>query len=311
MVEHGTPTAGFRAAMLANANLCGDNVNRGVLLGAILGAVVGASNLPADLVEGLHRREEAKSAGEGLAALVAVTAAVTASQPRRAAPFGRPWPLPIASYGRETPVRAPRDLPTKLRAIAADAARAGVPATQVWYDRHAGPLLLQRVPPPFVASTGLDVQPAGHATVGPASSACGGTVLVVRGSPRAAAGSASAARSRKMDQGVAAADAAEVLAALGGSAAAAVPQVGAAAGGNSRLEELHPSVLSRLAPVLENGLWHRVGEGGGEAVSVAPGTGIAWYPHEEEVASLGSGGEVSASLAALYGLKVAVGTRTD
>ncbi len=295
MVEHNTPTEGFRAAMLANANLCGDNVNRGVLLGAILGAVVGASNLPADLVGGLHRREEAKSAAEGLAALVAATAAATASQPRRAPHFGRPWPLSIAYYGQETPVRAPRDLATKLRAIAADAARAGVPVRQLWYDRHAGPLVIQRVAPPFVAAAVLDVQPASHATVGPTSSACGGTVLVMRGSPRAAAGSTNVTGSRKMDQGVAAADAAEVLAALIGGSAAAVPQVS----GNSRLDELHPSVLSRLTPVLENGLWHRVGE-----EEVASGTGYAWFPHEEEVCSLGTGGEVSASLAALYGLTV-------
>lgn len=46
-------TMSFRAAVLANANRGGENVNTGAVLGAIMGAYCGFSNLPTDLVEGL------------------------------------------------------------------------------------------------------------------------------------------------------------------------------------------------------------------------------------------------------------------
>jgi len=48
-------------ALLANANVGGENVHRGSLLGAVLGARVvdeNGSSLPAELKEGLHHKEE-------------------------------------------------------------------------------------------------------------------------------------------------------------------------------------------------------------------------------------------------------------
>ncbi len=48
-------------ALLANANVGGENVHRGSLLGAVLGARVGdenGSSLPVELKEGLHHKEE-------------------------------------------------------------------------------------------------------------------------------------------------------------------------------------------------------------------------------------------------------------
>lgn len=44
--------------LLANANVGGENVHRGSVLGAILGARAGVENMPTELMEGLHDREE-------------------------------------------------------------------------------------------------------------------------------------------------------------------------------------------------------------------------------------------------------------
>ena len=43
--------------LLSNANVGGENVHRGSLMGAILGARAGASNLPSQLTQGLYQRE--------------------------------------------------------------------------------------------------------------------------------------------------------------------------------------------------------------------------------------------------------------
>lgn len=44
--------------LLANANVGGENVHRGAVLGAILGALDGATKLPTRLIDGLHAKEE-------------------------------------------------------------------------------------------------------------------------------------------------------------------------------------------------------------------------------------------------------------
>ncbi len=43
--------------LLSNANVGGENVHRGSVMGAILGARVGASNLPPHLSQGLYQHE--------------------------------------------------------------------------------------------------------------------------------------------------------------------------------------------------------------------------------------------------------------
>lgn len=49
-------TGGIWKALLANANIGGENVHRGSVLGAILGARVGDENLPEHLKSGLYDR---------------------------------------------------------------------------------------------------------------------------------------------------------------------------------------------------------------------------------------------------------------
>ena len=44
-------------ALLANANVGGENVHRGAILGAILGAYAGDEQLPYDMKDGLYEKE--------------------------------------------------------------------------------------------------------------------------------------------------------------------------------------------------------------------------------------------------------------
>lgn len=44
--------------MLANANVGGENVHRGAVLGAILGARAGDESLPRELKDGLYDKDE-------------------------------------------------------------------------------------------------------------------------------------------------------------------------------------------------------------------------------------------------------------
>jgi ADP-ribosylglycohydrolase len=50
-------TEGIWKALLNNANIGGENVHRGAVLGAILGARVGDENLPDQLKSGLYDRQ--------------------------------------------------------------------------------------------------------------------------------------------------------------------------------------------------------------------------------------------------------------
>ena len=47
----------FEDAVLANANVGGDNCHRGAALGAVMGAAHGVGGIPPRLLEGLHARE--------------------------------------------------------------------------------------------------------------------------------------------------------------------------------------------------------------------------------------------------------------
>jgi hypothetical protein len=144
-----------REALLSNANLGGDCVNRGMLLGALLGLVVGERNLPRDLVEGLCRREEVRGAVEAFGDLAARqvegVAGASTNLPTTSPRFGRPWPLPVRALfsrrvdeettgegtgaasllsGSGVPPfllpRPPRDFATKIARMREEAARAGV-----------------------------------------------------------------------------------------------------------------------------------------------------------------------------------------
>ena len=47
-----------RTALLNNANIGGENVHRGAVLGAVLGARVGHESLKGDLIDGLFQSKE-------------------------------------------------------------------------------------------------------------------------------------------------------------------------------------------------------------------------------------------------------------
>lgn len=107
---HPHAAAAFQTALLSNANLCGDNCNRGMLAGALLGFMFGAHNIPAPLVSGLHRyagelRDTVKSfVATIIRPQIAVMASAhphhdhdhaSATAPSR---FGRPALLPVLRF---------------------------------------------------------------------------------------------------------------------------------------------------------------------------------------------------------------------
>lgn len=106
---HPHAAAAFQAALLSNANLCGDNCNRGMLAGAVLGFLFGAHNIPAPLVAGLHRydaelrhtirafverivRPQVDAMSGAAADAATHTSSVIASR------FGRPALLPVLRF---------------------------------------------------------------------------------------------------------------------------------------------------------------------------------------------------------------------
>ena len=52
------PRSNVWDALIANANVGGENVHRGSILGAVLGARAGVSGLPPQLINGLHDKQE-------------------------------------------------------------------------------------------------------------------------------------------------------------------------------------------------------------------------------------------------------------
>lgn len=57
--------------VIANADMAGDNVNRGMVLGAVLGVCHGSRAWTAALVDGLHQAESAKAEAEAFARFAA------------------------------------------------------------------------------------------------------------------------------------------------------------------------------------------------------------------------------------------------
>jgi len=118
----------FREALASNTSLGGDTCNRGMLLGSILGGVIGASNIPQDLLEGLVRGAELRSAVKALSArIISTSRASTNSSP--------PAPLPRLYYSSEVGlgVNLPRDFGEKFVALQRDAFEAGVPIRNLVY----------------------------------------------------------------------------------------------------------------------------------------------------------------------------------
>lgn len=153
---HPHAAAAFQSALLSNANLCGDNCNRGMLAGAVLGFLFGAHNIPAPLVSGLHRYDgELRHTIKAFVAQIVrpqVDAMAAAHGPSVVpSRFGRPAMLPVlrfplyakpsshggagaageaaglrsaAAAGTDILVHAPRDLSHKLRMVQLCAQRA-------------------------------------------------------------------------------------------------------------------------------------------------------------------------------------------
>jgi len=61
----------FEDGLLANANVGGENVHRGCVLGALLGAHLGERRIPAHLKEGLHDFQPLSAEIEAFKAAVA------------------------------------------------------------------------------------------------------------------------------------------------------------------------------------------------------------------------------------------------
>lgn len=317
----------FRAALLSNVNLGGDNVNRGMLLGALLGGIIGAHSIPMDLLTGLHRYEELQSSITAFVQLLRAQAAhakaVAAESGAELIPhFGRPWPLPlydyVHTYGsrrssqadgdaavpvhavKGTPIQPPVDLPSKLGFITADASRAGVEPSQLWYDRTVGPLLLWTVAVPgHPATTQVTAiqqgwrEPKAGAGIGPVRVAMGGWLRVQRLAPRALR-PVDHASVAALDAGDAAADRAEVMRQLSGSSAATATASQAA---TSAEDTAFSAAVERAAAWVSEGSWARltVAEDTeslaharhrrAPVVTSQPGTGLFYYPHSQDTAS--------------------------
>lgn len=113
----------FRDALCVNANLGGDCVNRGALLGSILGATLGARNIPKDLLEGLLRRPQLQLHITALSQ----RAVQHGAGPQRSPRLGHPRAMSHADVFESekfTAVRPASDLPCKLEAVQRDHVRA-------------------------------------------------------------------------------------------------------------------------------------------------------------------------------------------
>jgi ADP-ribosylglycohydrolase len=62
--------ADLEAALIANANVGGDNCHRGAVLGAVLGAALGVAAIPARWIEGLRSRDALEQEIEGFLATI-------------------------------------------------------------------------------------------------------------------------------------------------------------------------------------------------------------------------------------------------
>ena len=307
--------AAFRAALLSNANLAGDNCNRGMMLGSILGAAFGERSIPPDLIRGLYRHDELRRTVESLADMIVASfpkqAAAAGAFPR----FGRPRPLPLLRYPAASGdsaavISAPRDFTAKLRRIQSDARRAaagdagevsGSGSGRLRYVRNVGPVVL-----PSWRTASDVITPL-------ASTQGGGQARVLAPSiaaPIVGGGANALAAAAMMDSGDAAADRAAALAALqAGSngtltsalaSPAAIPAAEAASSGGSsgafpasvRLASLDAALLDResatnillsAASAIPPSESHRLWIAAELQLDCVPGTGAFVYPHPAEL----------------------------
>lgn len=70
MVAKYTPRKDVWNGLISNANVGGENVHRGSILGAALGARAGLPNLPAKLMGGLHDKDQLSKEIDGFVAAV-------------------------------------------------------------------------------------------------------------------------------------------------------------------------------------------------------------------------------------------------
>lgn len=318
----------LREALLANANLGGDCCNRGMMLGGVLGAVLGRSGIPADLLQGLARRQEALAAAAGLSALClsASAAAATAGAGVGAGRLGRPLasPLLASPSGALGALRVPVDFEGKLRALRELAAAEGVPVSALRFFRHlhgaAG-----RVPAGFVAQrdcgSGGGGAPQGRASPGL-------WLRAVYGGDSGAAAARGSGALERLEEGVAVRDRIEALAGLqrGGVAAAAAPAAAAAAAAAAAppqspaaiatcAGDASPHTYPSLAQVqaclageedaVGSAWWCERAGGGG----VRGGTGVFFYPQPVEMAArmralAAAAGGVAAAFEAEHGVQL-------
>lgn len=108
----------FHQALIANTNLGGDNINRGIVLGTILGSLIGESNIPIHCVQNLYRYQELCSVINLFVEMVKDSLThgnSSVSRTDQLVPsFGRPRFFPFQDYTSSTRVRSPVDFKTKL-----------------------------------------------------------------------------------------------------------------------------------------------------------------------------------------------------
>jgi hypothetical protein len=266
----GHPGEALRAALLANANLGGDNCNRGMLLGSVLGAVLGRSGIPADLVEGLVRGEEVLASLGKFSGLCAQAAASSPSSALKGR-LGRPYICPLLSSptGRLGPLLAPRDFREKvgtLQRMASALGGEGEGVHTLRFFRHLHSGGLSRVPVAFSVASGA------------------GAALILK--PHYLFTGEPEPRMKRLEEGVAVRDRLEALgvsAAAGGSGSSSGSHaVTLAESATAASPRTYPTsaqfeqVLRSVDDVVHSGWWAR-------ASQAEPGTGVFFYPHPVEL----------------------------
>lgn len=287
---------GFRAALLSNANLGGDCVNRGLLLGGILGILIGGAHIPQALIDGLYRREQMLPVIHDFAALVCAHHQREQQAPRIVPRFGRPHPLPLADFTGSTAIKAPVDLPDKLALIQAQAAAVRLPVCQLRYVKGVGAVALLHPDHPLAAAAAGDLLHVSRSFV---------AVPLVKPDP-------SSPIAVHLDDGDASRDRAEVLAALAGTAAP-VTVTGAVAGAGRARCVLTLADASVLHDTLDSAIYMRIDSAEIERapsaaryprLELAEGTGMYWYPGA-------GGGAGAASPTASIGSSVAASSGSE
>ena len=313
-----SPGEAMRAALLANTNLGGDCCNRGMMLGAVLGAVVGRAGIPADLIDGLARREELLADFQRFSALCASAAAAAAAAAAEGmhAPsgrLGRPWPSPLLSSpsGALGGLALPVDFAGKLALLQRLAAAGGRPLHQLRFFRHLYPragwgagaaqqLGSKGAPSCFALAPGLQLAPT--LRLSPLHLLDGAVGVA------AAAAAAAGARCLGLEEGVAVRDRREALEEQSGStggrgsgsssssSASSSSSSSSGAGGvaSSALDAspfTYPSLAQLQAcaagsdDAVCSSWWAQEGSSSSSSSSaVQPGVGVFYYPHPLEMA---------------------------